>query len=173
MRPVAPAELQSPSAAFGTPGAQYAHARKFKRMRRALRASRSRVGRVQRDIERQLHRAPPGAGNDSMELLGRTRCILRHRPKDKKKLYRGMDRKSNALAGLDDLPFSSRFRQIIQSEKWIFLATFFCSVVSLTLFTAPAVEHRMMRPLRNRIKFKHLASRQMLIGAAALSASLV
>lgn len=76
-------------------------------------------------------------------------------------------------AFLMTLPFNSGFKQIVQSEKWIFLATFFCSVVSLTLFTAPAVQHRMMRPLRNRTKFKHLASRQMLIGAAALSAALV
>lgn len=37
--------------------AQYVHARQFKRMRRASRVLRSRVARVQRDIEWQLQRA--------------------------------------------------------------------------------------------------------------------
>jgi O-antigen/teichoic acid export membrane protein len=71
------------------------------------------------------------------------------------------------------LPFSSGFRQIVQSEKWVYLATFFCAVISLILFTAPAVQHRAIRPLLNRPGFKKLASRQMLMGAAALSCALV
>jgi IS5 family transposase len=56
-------------------------------MRRALRALRSRVGRVQRDVERQLPRVPPEARERLDELLGRTRRILQQRPKDKNKLY--------------------------------------------------------------------------------------
>lgn len=71
------------------------------------------------------------------------------------------------------LPFNTGFRQIVQSEKWIFLATFICSAISLALFTALAVQHRIMRPLRDRARFKSLASVQMLIGAAALSGALV
>ncbi|MCU6435298.1 DUF6328 family protein [Undibacterium sp. Jales W-56] len=76
-------------------------------------------------------------------------------------------------AFLMTLPFSAGFRQIVLSEKWVFLATFICSVVSLVLFTAPAVQHRMMRPLLDRVTFKHLASGQMLMGASALSAAVV
>lgn len=71
------------------------------------------------------------------------------------------------------LPFSAGFKQIVQSEKWVFLATFLFSVLSLILFTAPAVQHRMVRPLRNRTKFKEMATRQILVGAAALSCALV
>lgn len=76
-------------------------------------------------------------------------------------------------AFLMTLPFSPGFKRIVQSEKWIFLATFFCSVISLILFTAPAVQHRAVRPLLDRSGFKQLASRQMLMGSAALSCALV
>jgi IS5 family transposase len=67
--------------------AHYAYARQFKRMHRALRALRSRVGRVQRDIERQLQRMSSEARERLHELLGRTRRILQQRTKDKNKLY--------------------------------------------------------------------------------------
>jgi hypothetical protein len=62
------------------------------------------------------------------------------------------------------LPFNSGFREIVEVEKWIFMATFFCSLSSLILFTAPAVQHRILRPLDNRPRFKNLASKQMLAG---------
>lgn len=71
------------------------------------------------------------------------------------------------------LPFNSGFKQIVQSEKWVFMATFICSIVSLVLFTAPAVQHRLMRPLPNRHTFKLLATRQMLAGSVALSFALI
>lgn len=67
------------------------------------------------------------------------------------------------------LPFNSGFREIVEVEKWIFMATFFCSLSSLILFTAPAVQHRILRPLDNRPRFKNLASKQMLAGASFLS----
>nr|WP_315249549.1 DUF6328 family protein [uncultured Duganella sp.] len=76
-------------------------------------------------------------------------------------------------AFLMTLPFSQGFRQIVQSEKWVFLATFLCAVISLVLFTAPAVQHRVVRPLSNRQGFKQLASKQILVGAATLSCALV
>jgi IS5 family transposase len=66
---------------------RYAHARQFKRMRHALRAVRTRVGRVQRDVERHLEQAPPVAQGNLKDLLGRTRRILQQRTKDKNKLY--------------------------------------------------------------------------------------
>jgi len=71
------------------------------------------------------------------------------------------------------LPFSAGFRQIVQLEKWLFMATFICSLSSLVLFTAPAVQHRVLRPLDDRLHFKNVASRQMLAGAFFLSLSLV
>lgn len=71
------------------------------------------------------------------------------------------------------LPFNSGFQQIVQVEKWIFMATFVCSLSSLILFTTPAVQHRVLRPLDDREKFKNGASKQMLVGAAFLSLALV
>lgn len=71
------------------------------------------------------------------------------------------------------LPFNSGFKEIVQVEKWVFMATFLCSLSSLVLFTAPAVQHRMLRPLVDRISFKNAASRQMLAGAVFLSLALV
>lgn len=71
------------------------------------------------------------------------------------------------------VPFAAGFRTIIQAEKHVFLATFLLSMASLVLFTAPAVQHRLMRPLRQRARFKTLASRQMLTGAGLLSVALV
>lgn len=71
------------------------------------------------------------------------------------------------------LPFASGFRQIVQLEKWLYMATFLCSLSSLILFTAPAVQHRVLRPLEDRMHFKDVASKQVLAGAFFLSLSLV
>ena len=76
-------------------------------------------------------------------------------------------------AFLITVPFAPGFASIVQAEKHVFLATFMLSVTSLALFTGPAVQHRLMRPLRNRAKFKTLASRQMLVGACTLGVALV
>jgi hypothetical protein len=53
------------------------------------------------------------------------------------------------------------------------MATFVCSLSSLILFTAPAVQHRVLRPLIDRVAFKNVASKQMLAGAVALSLALI
>ena len=66
---------------------RYAHARHFKRMRGALRTLRTRVGRVHRDIERQMDKVPEQQQAELKELLCRTRRILTQKPKDKNKLY--------------------------------------------------------------------------------------
>lgn len=71
------------------------------------------------------------------------------------------------------VPFDSGFGKIDQIEKWIYMATFVFSVVSLVLLSAPAVQHRVERPLRNRVRFKRAATRTVLAGAAALSFALV
>lgn len=66
------------------------------------------------------------------------------------------------------LPFAPGFAKIVHAEKMVFFATFMLAVASLILFCAPAVQHRLMRPLQQRERFKTLASRQMLVGATML-----
>lgn len=66
---------------------RYAHARQFKRMRRAVRTLRTRVGRVQREVARQLNALPEQARTQVSDLLARTGRILAQARKDKHKLY--------------------------------------------------------------------------------------
>lgn len=76
-------------------------------------------------------------------------------------------------AFLITVPFSASFGIIAISEKWVFLATFVLSVSSLIFLSAPAVQHRLVRPLADRAKFKQLASRQIVGGAILLAGALV
>jgi hypothetical protein len=71
------------------------------------------------------------------------------------------------------LPFNSGFDRLDQNERWVYLATFICSVTSLVLFTAPAAQHRIERPLRNRLRFKDFANQLILIGLVSLSLAIV
>lgn len=66
---------------------RYAHAKQFKRMRRAVRTLRTRVGRVQREVARQLAALPEQAQAKVRDLLARTDRILTQKTKDKNKLY--------------------------------------------------------------------------------------
>ncbi|WP_017757224.1 IS5 family transposase [Pseudacidovorax intermedius] len=66
---------------------RYAHAKQFKRMKKAVRALRTRVGRVHREVQRQLHELPEAARARVQDLLQRTGRILTQRTKDKNKLY--------------------------------------------------------------------------------------
>ncbi|MFT4435088.1 IS5 family transposase [Caballeronia sp. 15715] len=66
---------------------RYAHAKQYKRMRHALRTLRSRVGRVMRDVERQVAQASDLGRTALLELIARTKRILSQKPKDKNKLY--------------------------------------------------------------------------------------
>ena len=52
------------------------------------------------------------------------------------------------------------------------MGTFLCSLASLVLFSAPAVHHRLQRPLQDRVAFKNYASRMMVIGLVPLTAAL-
>ncbi len=70
------------------------------------------------------------------------------------------------------LPFSPGFAQIQRGEKYIYVATFLCSVVSLILFAAPAAQHRLQRPLRDREAFKLRANRLVVAGLVPLSLAL-
>lgn len=75
---------------------RYAHARQFKRMNKALRTLRGRVGRVWRDIERQRDQVAGGARSRLDALMALVRRVLDQRPKDKNKLYALHAPKSNA-----------------------------------------------------------------------------
>jgi hypothetical protein len=71
------------------------------------------------------------------------------------------------------LPFNSGFSQIQDEERYVYLAAFLCSLLSLILFTAPAAHHRIQRPLRDRAQFKTISTRLMVAGLVPLSAALV
>ena len=58
---------------------RYAHAKQFKRMKKAVRTLRTRVGRVHREVQRQLHVLPEAAQAKVQDLLQRTGRILTQR----------------------------------------------------------------------------------------------
>ncbi len=76
-------------------------------------------------------------------------------------------------AFLITVPFSSGFSSIVASDKDVFLALFLLSLTSLVLLGAPAVQHRMMRPLVSRARFKKFATRQIVVGSWLLAMALV
>jgi hypothetical protein len=71
------------------------------------------------------------------------------------------------------LPFNGGFSEIRDMEKIVYTITFICSVTSLILFTAPAAQHRLQRPLRDREGFKNMASRLIVIGLVPLSIAIL
>lgn len=71
------------------------------------------------------------------------------------------------------VPFSSRFADAVAAEKGVFIATFVMAVASLVMLSAPAVQHRVIRPLIDRAHFKRLATRQIVFGSVALAVALV
>ena len=66
---------------------RYAHAKQFKRMKKALRTLRTPVGRLHREVSRQLQVLSEAAKAKVQDLLQRTARILTQRTKDKNKLY--------------------------------------------------------------------------------------
>jgi IS5 family transposase len=67
---------------------RYAHARQFKRMRKALRRLKGYTGRVMRDIERQMDKVVDGPLKSQMQdLMALVNRLLAQKPKDRKKLY--------------------------------------------------------------------------------------
>jgi len=71
------------------------------------------------------------------------------------------------------LPFNGGFAQIRDIEKAVYIVTFLCSLLALVLFTAPAAQHRLQRPLRDREGFKNIATRFIIAGLIPLSIALV
>jgi len=66
---------------------RYAHARQYRRMKKALRTLRSRVGRVMRDVDRQVEQVAETGRVALKELIARVKRILSQKTKDKNKLY--------------------------------------------------------------------------------------
>ena len=71
------------------------------------------------------------------------------------------------------LPFNGGARQIIQAERYVFLVTFFFALTALVLLSAPAIQHRLMRPLISKSRFKRIASRQIVAGSCALGIAFI
>lgn len=76
-------------------------------------------------------------------------------------------------AFLVTVPFSAGFGSIASQEKWVFVWTFVLSIASLVLLSAPAVQHRLLRPLGDRPRFKRFASRQIVAGSMTLASAVV
>src|SRR5687768_9454434 len=71
------------------------------------------------------------------------------------------------------LPFSQGFDKLNEIQKWVYIATFICSMAGLILFSAPAAHHRLSRPLMDREKFKNFSTRMIIIGLIPSSLALV
>jgi hypothetical protein len=80
---------------------------------------------------------------------------------------------SQILAGfLILLPFSEGFEKIAFSGRWVFIVAFISSICTLVCFNAPAVQHRLEYPLKNRNKFKVRANKIVILGTFSLSITL-
>ena len=67
---------------------RFAHARQFKRMRKALRRLKGYTGRVLRDIERQIDKVAEGPLKSRLlDMVALVNRLLAQKPKDRKKLY--------------------------------------------------------------------------------------
>ena len=71
------------------------------------------------------------------------------------------------------LPFNGGARLVIEAERYVFLVTFFFALTSLVLLSAPAIQHRLMRPLISKSRFKRMASRQIVAGSGALGCAFI
>jgi len=61
---------------LGRKAGRYAHARQFKRMRRAIKRQRTIVGRLQREIERKAHAIGTAVREALSETLNKAQCIV-------------------------------------------------------------------------------------------------
>src|SRR5918998_1366787 len=76
-------------------------------------------------------------------------------------------------AFLTIVPFSEGFGRLDQFERLVFLVTFVSSLAGLIFISAPAAQHRLQRPLKDREAFKRYATRMTLVGLGAISIALV
>ena len=66
---------------------RYAHAKQYRRMQASLKALRTLVGRVWRDIDRKLDWQDDVQATKASSILTRVKRLLEQKPKDKNKLY--------------------------------------------------------------------------------------
>jgi hypothetical protein len=113
------------------------------------------------DNSPQIAGAAPGGDDDGdlTDMLGELRVLL--------------PTAQLLSAFLITVPFSSGFAATVAAEKRVFIGTFVLAVASLVTLSAPAVQHRVIRPLMDRARFKRLASRQIVFGSIALALALV
>jgi len=76
------------------------------------------------------------------------------------------------VAFLIALPFNSGYTRVSQFDNAVYVAMFLCAILSLLLFAAPAAQHRLMSPLRDRAAFKRSVNRQVVIGLMPLSVAI-
>ena len=76
------------------------------------------------------------------------------------------------VAFLIALPFNSGYTRVSQFDNAVYVALFLCATLSLLLFAAPAAQHRLMSPLRDRAAFKRSVNRQVIMGLMPLSAAI-
>ncbi len=66
---------------------RYAHAKQYKRMKKAIKTLKTRVGRVHREVQRKLEQLPEPIQPKGKDLRKRVRRVLTQQTKDKNKLY--------------------------------------------------------------------------------------
>ena len=71
------------------------------------------------------------------------------------------------------VPFNAGFQDLSNTDRWVYVITFLCSLMALLLFAAPAAHHRLERPLVDREDFKNFATRFIVAGLVFLSIALV
>ncbi|GAA5533439.1 DUF6328 family protein [Deinococcus aluminii] len=71
------------------------------------------------------------------------------------------------------LPFNRTFGELEPSERWVYAATFLCSLSALVLLSAPALHHYLRRPMRHPQQFKETTTRLVWAGAVFMSLTLV
>ncbi len=71
------------------------------------------------------------------------------------------------------VPFNAGFQELSNTDRWVYVITFLCSLMSLLLFAAPAAHHRLERPLLDREQFKNDATKFIVTGLGFLSVALV
>ena len=58
------------------------------------------------------------------------------------------------MAFLIILPFNSGYTRVSSLDNAVYVVMFVCAMISLLMFIAPAAQHRLMRPLRDRAAFQ-------------------
>lgn len=77
------------------------------------------------------------------------------------------------LAFLMTLPFTARFESLDDSQRLVYLTTFFATLAAFACFVAPAAYHRIARPIKDKLRFKVFATTLLIIGLAPASVAFV